>query len=94
MCALQTAERVSGRDVSDNYVFQRSLLAYHYAAERVSGVVLEIGTGSGYGVEVIAPRAERKNFARGFFHTRLQFLFPRFFIHLVKNRHGPYVPPQ
>ena len=59
MCALQTAERVSGRDVSDNYVFQRSLLAYHYAAERVSGVVLEIGTGSGYGVEVIAPRAER-----------------------------------
>lgn len=55
----QTAERVSQRDASDNYVFQRSLLAYVYAAERVEGIVLEIGTGSGYGVEVIAPRAER-----------------------------------
>jgi SAM-dependent methyltransferase len=55
----QTAERVSQRDASDNYVFQRSLLAYVYAAERVGGVVLEIGTGSGYGVEVIAPKAER-----------------------------------
>ena len=54
----QTAERVSGRDASDNYVFQRSLLAYVYAAERVGGRVLEIGTGSGYGVERIAPHAE------------------------------------
>lgn len=54
----QTAERVSQRDASDNYVFQRSLLAYVYAAGRVSGTVLEIGTGSGYGVEVIAPKAE------------------------------------
>lgn len=52
-----TAERVS-RDVSDNFVFQRSLLAYHEAAGRVSGRVLEIGTGAGYGVEVIAPHAE------------------------------------
>lgn len=55
----QTAERVSQRDASDNYVFQRSLLAYIYAAERVQGKVLEIGTGSGYGVEIIAPHAER-----------------------------------
>lgn len=54
----QTAERVSQRDASDNYVFQRSLLAYLYAAERVGGRVLEIGTGSGYGVEIIAPKAE------------------------------------
>lgn len=53
-----TAERVS-RDVSDNFVFQRSLLAYHAAAERVTGDVLEIGTGTGYGVEVIAPKADR-----------------------------------
>ena len=59
MATLQTAERVSGRDASDNYVFQRSLLAYLYAAERVQGTVLEIGTGSGYGVEIIAPHAER-----------------------------------
>lgn len=53
-----TAERVS-RDASDNFVFQRSLLAYHAAAERVTGDVLEIGTGTGYGVEVIAPKASR-----------------------------------
>ncbi|MBP3482281.1 MAG: class I SAM-dependent methyltransferase [Alistipes sp.] len=53
-----TAERIS-LDQSDNYVFQRSLLAYHKAAEIVSGTVLEIGTGEGYGIEVIAPKATR-----------------------------------
>lgn len=58
MAKLQTAERVSA-EASDNFVFQRSLLAYHAAAERVAGEVLEIGTGSGYGIEVIAPRAAR-----------------------------------
>lgn len=55
--ALQSAERVSQRDMSDNFVFQRSMLAYCKAAEMVSGNVLEIGTGSGYGVEVISPKA-------------------------------------
>lgn len=59
MAKPQTAERVSQRDASDNYVFQRSLLAYVYAASRVGGTVLEIGTGSGYGVEVIAPVADK-----------------------------------
>lgn len=58
MAKNQTAERVSQRDASDNYVFQRSLLAYYFAAERVEGRVLEIGTGSGYGIEVVAPKAE------------------------------------
>ena len=58
MNRLATAERVS-RDASDNFVFQRSLLAYHAAAERVAGDVLEIGTGSGYGVEIVAPHARR-----------------------------------
>ncbi len=58
MAKIQTAERVSHTDLSDNYVFQRSLLAYLKAAERVSGDVLEIGTGSGYGVEVIAPKVD------------------------------------
>lgn len=57
--ALQTAERVSARDASDNFVFQRSILAYYKAAELVSSRVLEIGTGMGYGVEVVAPAAER-----------------------------------
>lgn len=53
-----TAERVSA-DPSDNFVFQRSLLAYREAACRVAGEVLEIGTGSGYGIAEIAPRATR-----------------------------------
>ncbi|MBO7311974.1 MAG: class I SAM-dependent methyltransferase [Alistipes sp.] len=56
--AIKTAERVS-RDVTDNYVFQRSKLAYVEAAKRVEGHILEIGTGTGYGVDIIAPHAER-----------------------------------
>lgn len=55
---ITTAERVS-TESSDNFVFQRSLLAYHAAAERISGDVLEIGTGTGYGIEVVAPHAAR-----------------------------------
>ena len=54
MGKLATAERVS-RDASDNFVFQRSLLAYDRAAEIVSGDVLEIGTGTRYGIELDAP---------------------------------------
>lgn len=58
MGKVTTAERVS-RDASDNYVFQRSLLAYHHAAGLISGNVLEIGTGTGYGVEILAPHCDR-----------------------------------
>ena len=58
MKVLQTAERVSHEDMSDNYVFQRSLLAYLEAAKIVSGDVLEIGAGEGYGIEHIAPKAK------------------------------------
>ena len=49
-----TAERVS-QEITDNFVFQRSRLAYVEAAKRVAGRVLEIGTGSGYGISIIAP---------------------------------------
>ncbi len=59
MAKMHTAERVSQHDASDNFVFQRSLLAYHHAAQIVAGDVLEIGTGMGYGVEVIAPAVKR-----------------------------------
>ncbi len=52
---MSTAERVSATDHSDNYVLQRSIFAYLEAAKLVSGNVLEIGTGSGYGVKYIAP---------------------------------------
>lgn len=59
MAGIHTAERVSNRDASDNYVFQRSILAYYKAAELVQGDVLEIGTGMGYGVDVVAPSTKR-----------------------------------
>jgi SAM-dependent methyltransferase len=52
---MSTAERVSATDHSDNYVLQRSIFAYLEAAKIVNGNVLEIGTGSGYGVKYIAP---------------------------------------
>ncbi len=55
---VQTAERVS-REISDNYVYQRSRLAYVEAAKIVSGHVLEIGTGTGYGIDIIAPHCTR-----------------------------------
>ena len=58
MGKITTAERVS-RELSDNYVFQRSLLAYHEAAKQISGDVLEIGTGEGYGAEVLSAKATR-----------------------------------
>lgn len=56
--ALNTAERVS-QDVTDNFVYRRSRLAYMAAAELVGGEVLEIGTGTGYGIEIIAPHTTR-----------------------------------
>jgi len=56
---IQTAERVSDIDLSDNYIYQRSLFAYAEAAKMVFGDVLEIGTGSGYGVKIISPKADK-----------------------------------
>lgn len=50
-----TAERVSNTDESDNFVLARSVSAYREAAKRVGGNVLEIGTGSGYGMTIVAP---------------------------------------
>jgi SAM-dependent methyltransferase len=54
---MQTAERVSATDASDNYVFQRSVLAYVEAAKHINGKVLEIGCGEGYGIQYLAPKA-------------------------------------
>ena len=55
---IQTAERVSHIDASDNYVYQRSVFAYLQAAEMIQGNILEIGTGSGYGVDIVSPKAD------------------------------------
>jgi SAM-dependent methyltransferase len=57
MKILQTAERVSPTDLSDNYVFQRSILAYYEAAKLVHGNVLELGSGEGYGIALLAPKS-------------------------------------
>jgi len=52
---LQTAERSSALDASENPIFQRHLIAYQTAAQKVSGRVLELGLGEGYGMELLAP---------------------------------------
>lgn len=50
---MSTAERVNHQEVSDNYVLQRSIFAYVEASKLITGKVLEIGTGSGYGVNYL-----------------------------------------
>lgn len=52
---LQTAERSSALDASENPIFQRHLIAYQTAAQRVQGRVLELGLGEGYGMELLSP---------------------------------------
>ena len=58
MGILQTAERRSHLDPSENVIYQRHLIAYKEAAKIISGTVLEIGSGEGYGIMELAPRAE------------------------------------
>ena len=54
---VQTAERNSGDLASDNVIHHRHLIAYHEAAKRVHGTVLEIGSGEGYGIRLLSPKA-------------------------------------
>ena len=85
MAKVTTAERVS-REASDNYVYQRSVLAYHYAAEIISGDVLEIGTGTGYGVDILAPKCSK-------FITVDKFVQPAVTEIEYVERHQMTVPP-
>lgn len=57
MKVLQTAERNTAHLKSDNIILHRHLIAYQKASEMISGTVLEIGSGEGYGVEIMAPKA-------------------------------------
>ena len=59
MSILQTAERSSHLDPSENVIFQRHLIAYKEAAKIISGTVLEIGSGEGYGVMELADKTEK-----------------------------------
>ncbi len=58
MSSLQTAERVSSIEMSDNVIYQRHLVAYNYAAANISGKVLEVGCGEGYGLSLLADKAD------------------------------------
>lgn len=51
---MQTAERSSHLDPSENVIFQRHMIAYKEAAKIVNGTVLEIGCGEGYGISELA----------------------------------------
>ena len=51
---MQTAERSSHLDPSENVIFQRHMIAYKEAAKIISGTVLEIGCGEGYGISELA----------------------------------------
>jgi len=52
---MATAERTTLKESSDNFVYQRHLIAYQKAEEEVSGNVLEVGCGDGYGLKILAP---------------------------------------
>ena len=58
MGILQTAERSSHLDPSENVIYQRHVIAYKEAAKIISGTVLEIGSGEGFGIMELAPKAE------------------------------------
>ncbi len=59
MGILQTAERSSHLDPSENVIYQRHLVAYKEAAKMIRGTVLEIGSGEGYGIMELAPIADK-----------------------------------
>ncbi len=58
MKKLQTAERCSQNDASDNVIYQRHVFAYEQAAAMVSGKVGEVGCGEGYGMQLVLPHVD------------------------------------
>lgn len=55
---MQTAERSSGHDPSEQVIYNRCLFAYKATSEYVNGNIIELGSGEGYGIELLAPLAE------------------------------------
>jgi SAM-dependent methyltransferase len=57
LALLRTGERTSSAYYSNNYVFQRHVFAYQSVIQRrlATGDVLEIGSGSGYGMQMVSP---------------------------------------
>lgn len=58
MKLVKTAERVGKEAVEDNYVYQRLLFGYAEASRLISGKVLEVGTGTGYGLDLLAQEVD------------------------------------
>ena len=56
---MQTAERSSHLDPSENVIFQRHMIAYKEASRLISGTVLEIGCGEGYGISELVKFSEK-----------------------------------
>jgi SAM-dependent methyltransferase len=52
---MQTAERSSGLDPSEQVIFNRCLFAYEAASTMVKGELIELGSGEGYGIEILSP---------------------------------------
>ena len=52
---LQTAERATDNAPISNYVYQRHAFAYLKAIDHLGGHVVELGCGSGYGMQMLAP---------------------------------------
>tara|TARA_B100000287_G_scaffold412898_1_gene443854 strand:+ start:499 stop:1275 length:777 start_codon:yes stop_codon:yes gene_type:complete len=59
MGILQTAERSTQIDPSENVIFQRHLIAYKEAAKLISGTVLELGSGEGYALKELLANVEK-----------------------------------
>ncbi len=55
--SIKTAERNSGILPEDNVIHHRHLIAYQEAAKHIHGMVLEIGSGEGYGIKILAPES-------------------------------------
>jgi len=56
LALLQTAERTSDRSLINNYIFQRHLFAYQQATGYLGSLVMELGCGNGYGMQLLSPR--------------------------------------
>lgn len=56
---MQTAERSSGHDPSEHVIYNRCLYAYVAASGMVKGDIIELGSGEGYGIQKLAPLADK-----------------------------------
>ena len=58
MALGNTGEKISGENITNNPIYLRSKLAYEFAAKECYGTVLELGTGTGYGITNLAPKVD------------------------------------